>query len=180
MPDLLEWWLLIYKVPTDPARKRTYVWRKLKKLGALYLQQAAALLPDRVELKAELDNLARHITEFEGETTLLKARSASREWEQDVIGRFNRQRDDEFAELADTAQRLVDELARETRRRKFTFAELEENEEGLESLRRWFEQVKQRNYFVAPGQAAAEAGIQQATVDLQEFSRQVYEQAGQQ
>lgn len=179
MHDPLEWWLLIYRVPTDPARKRTYVWRKLKKLGAIYLQQAAALLPDRPELKEELDDLARRIMEFEGEAALLKTTSSSPEWEQDVIRRFNHQRNEEYAEVEETAQRLAGELARETRGGKFTFAELEENEEGLESLRRWSDQVKRRDHFRASGGAAAEARLQQAASDLEEFSRKVYEAADQ-
>src|SRR5713226_6483090 len=176
MDTPLAWLLLIYKVPTEPARKRTYVWRKLKKLGAIYLQQAAALLPDKAELRAELENLAERIREYGGEVTLLQTRSTTPDWEQEVIERFNRQRDEEYAELTEGAQRLIDELDRESRRSKFTFAELEENEEGLESLRRWLEQVSARDFFGAPGRQAMEEGLAQATARLQEFARQVNEQ----
>ncbi len=172
----LDWLLLIYKVPTEPARKRTYVWRKLKKLGAIYLQQAAALLPDRPDIATEMDDLAQKIVEFEGEVTLLKTQSASSAWEQDVIGRFNQQRDEEYAEVADTAQRVIDELDRETERGKFNFAELEENEESLESVKRWLAQVTARDFFGAPGRKAAERIMEQAEARLQEFARRVYEQ----
>jgi len=176
MDTPLAWLLLIYKVPTEPARKRTYVWRKLKKLGAIYLQQAAALLPDKAELRAELENLAERIREYEGEVTLLQTRSTSPDWEQEVIERFNRQRDEEYAELTEGAQRLIDELDRESRRSKFTFAELEENEEGLETLRRWLEQVTARDFFGAPRRQAMEEALAQATARLKEFARQVNEQ----
>src|SRR5207249_4841485 len=46
------WLLLIYRVPQEPPGRRTYVWRQLKQLGAVYLQQAAAILPDQPELRA--------------------------------------------------------------------------------------------------------------------------------
>ena len=31
----LEWLLLTYKVPAEPARKRVSIWRKLKGMGAV-------------------------------------------------------------------------------------------------------------------------------------------------
>lgn len=175
MGDLLQWWLLIYKVPTEPARTRTYIWRKLKKLGALYLQQAAALLPDRPEIVGELESLAERIRQSEGEVTLLQTRSASPEWEAEVTQRFNRQRDEEYAELVEVAQRLIDEIERESRRDKFSFAELEENEEGLESVRRWLALVKARDFFGAAGRADMEATLERAAARLQQFASQVYE-----
>ena len=175
-PEPLAWMLLIYKVPTDPARKRTYVWRRLKKLGALYLQQAVALLPSQPGLAAPMQDLARRIIEFEGEVTLLTAHSASPEWEQEMIERFNRQRDEEYAELAEVAGRLVDELERESSRGKFSFAELEENEGGLEHAQRWLAQVQARDFFGAPGQTMAEAALERASRALKDFATRVYEQ----
>ena len=41
---LRRWLLLIYRVPQAPPGRRTYVWRQLRQLGAVYLQQAAAIL----------------------------------------------------------------------------------------------------------------------------------------
>jgi hypothetical protein len=170
------WLVLIYKIPTEPARKRTYIWRKLKKLGAIYLQQAAALLPDTRELRAEMENLAERIREYEGDVTVLQSRSTSPGWEQEVIGRFNGQRDEEYAEVAEVALRLIAELDRESQKGKITFAELEENEEGLESLRRWLDQVTARDFFRAPGRPPTEEALGQASTRLQAFGRQVHEQ----
>ena len=177
MSEPREWLLIIYKVPTEPARKRTYIWRKLRKLGAIYLQQAAALLPDRPDIAAEMDDLAQKIVDFEGEVTLLKTQSASSAWEQDVLRRFNQQRDEEYVELAEGAQRIMDELDREGRRGKFSFAELEENEEALESLKRWLAQVVARDFFGAASRQSTEELIEQATARLQVFAAQVEDQA---
>ena len=133
------------------------------------------MLPDKTELRAEMESLAERIREYEGEVTLLQTRSTSPDWEQDVIERFNRQRDEEYDELTEGAVRLVIELDRESRASKFTFAELEENEEGLESLRRWLAQVSARDFFGAQGRPAAEKALAQTTARLQEFARQVNE-----
>ena len=34
----LKWLLLTYKVPAEPTSKRLALWRRLKGLGAVYLQ----------------------------------------------------------------------------------------------------------------------------------------------
>ena len=41
----LEWLLLTYKIAPEPARLRVSVWRKLKGMGAVYLQGGVCLLP---------------------------------------------------------------------------------------------------------------------------------------
>ena len=41
-----SWVLLIYRLPREPSRHRVAVWRKLKDLGALYLQDGVAALPE--------------------------------------------------------------------------------------------------------------------------------------
>ena len=33
-----NWLLLTYKVPAEPAKKRIAIWRRLKGMGAIYLQ----------------------------------------------------------------------------------------------------------------------------------------------
>jgi DNA-binding transcriptional regulator PaaX len=39
------WLLLIYRVPPEPTRLRSTVWRRIKSLGAIYLQNSVAALP---------------------------------------------------------------------------------------------------------------------------------------
>jgi len=39
-PTPCQWLLLAYRIPTEPFRMRTCVWRQVKGLGVLYLQQA--------------------------------------------------------------------------------------------------------------------------------------------
>jgi hypothetical protein len=44
-PDPAGWLVLVYRIPSDPTRLRATVWRRLKSLGAVYLQNSAAALP---------------------------------------------------------------------------------------------------------------------------------------
>ncbi|MCW2942968.1 MAG: ChrB protein, partial [Actinomycetia bacterium] len=44
-PPGVRWLVLVYKVPAEPTRLRAGVWRKIKGLGAIYLQNSVAALP---------------------------------------------------------------------------------------------------------------------------------------
>ena len=121
-----RWLLFIHRVPQEPAARRTYVWRQLKGLGAVYLQQAATLLPDRPEALAALEALSARIAEFGGESFLLRAGPVDENGQVGLVATFNRTRDAEYAELTASAERLEDVIRRETEREKFTYAELEE------------------------------------------------------
>lgn len=173
-----RWLLLIYRVPQDPPGRRTAVWRQLKQLGAVYLQQAAALLPDWPTPRAGMETLAERIHMFEGEVSLLETVSPSPMWEQDVIGRFNRARDEEYGELVESIERFEDEIARESRKGKFTFAELEENEADWEKLERWEERIRSRDFFDTPGKQEAITALMRGRATLATFTAAVYAHEG--
>lgn len=169
-----HWLLLIYRVPQDPPGRRTYVWRQLKQLGAVYLQQAAAILPDQPEVRAAAETLADWIRDVGGEVSLLGTSSPAPDWETSLVARFNDARDEEYAEVVENVERFEDEVARESRRGKFTFAELEELESDWEKLQRWDERVRARDFFDAPGRDILIAALRRAKIDLETFTTSVY------
>jgi hypothetical protein len=66
----MQWLLLHYKIPREPTASRVYVWRKLKRLGAVLLHDAIWVLPDTPRTKEQFQWLAAEITELEGEAVL--------------------------------------------------------------------------------------------------------------
>ena len=158
--------------------RRTYVWRQLRQLGAVYLQQAAAVLPDRPELRVELDRLGQRIRSTGGEASLLETVSPSRTWEEELVTRFNAGRDAEYEEIIDSVERFEDEIRRETRKKRFRFAELEESETDWEKLQRWFARLTERDFFGAPGKAGAADALARGRTLLDGFTQEVYRQEG--
>lgn len=170
-----RWLLLIYRVPQEPAARRAYVWRQLKQLGAVYLQKAAAVLPEREETREALEALGVRIRgEYEGEASLLETASPDPEWERDLVDRFNRARDDEYGEVAENVERLEDEIRRERRKGRFGFAQLEDVESDWEKLARWQERVLDRDFFGAAGRAGAEEALERGRAALEAFAEEVY------
>lgn len=172
------WLLLIYRIKAESSGRRTYVWRLLRQLGAVYLQQAAAILPDRPELRGELDRLGQRIRAAGGEASLLETVSPGPAWEEELVARFNAARDAEYAEILDSVESFEDEIRRETRKKRFRFAELEEGEADQEKLERWFARLVARDFFGAPGRTAAEEALARGRALLDGFTQEVYRAEG--
>jgi hypothetical protein len=64
-----NWLTLVYKVPREPSASRVYVWRKLKQLGAVALQDAVWVLPATSRTKEQFQWLAAEIAELGGDVT---------------------------------------------------------------------------------------------------------------
>ena len=173
-----RWLLLIYRTRAGSSSRRTYVWRQLRQLGAVYLQQAVAVLPDRGELRAGLDQLGGRIRAGGGEASLLETVSPSATWQAELIERFNLARNAEYDEVIESVERFEDEIRRETRKKRFMFAELEESETDWEKLRRWFARLTDRDFFGATGRAGAEAAMDRGRALLDAFTTEVYRREG--
>ncbi len=172
--DPHRWLLLIYRVPQDPPGRRTYVWRQLKQLGAVYLQQAVAIVPDRPELRTGLEHLAQRISDVGGEVSLLETTTPSPPWEEGLIGRFNAARDAEYTELVENVERFEDEIRRERRKERFHFAQLEDIEAEWEKLQRWHQRILRRDFFEAPARTDAVASLQRGREALEGYTAEVY------
>jgi len=149
----MTWALLIYTVPSEPSRKRAYIWREIKKVGAVYLRDGVCALPERAETTTALQRIAAKVGEFGGEATLVEAAQLDPKREQALTAASQTARTEEYRELARETEGFLAHIRRETKHREFTFAELQELEEDLGKLTRWTDQVRARDYF---GDADAE------------------------
>jgi hypothetical protein len=68
----MKWLVLIYRIPREPTKGRVYVWRKLKQLGAVALQDATWVLPATDRCRERFQWLAAEIVELGGESVLLE------------------------------------------------------------------------------------------------------------
>jgi hypothetical protein len=166
------WLLLIYRVPSEPTRLRAAVWRRLKSLGAIYLQNSAAALPASVEAERALRKLRREILDMSGSAVLLSCSVLA--GEQGVLTAFQAARDDEYAEIVDKCEDFLAQVRKEYVADHFTYAELEENEVDLVKLRTWLGRVIDRDVFGADGRPAAERGLAACEQSLEEYAARVY------
>jgi hypothetical protein len=167
------WLLLVYRVPTEPASKRVGIWRDLKRLGGLYLQQCVCIVPDRPTLAAELDRIAGKILAVGGESTRFPVPFLPPDDETRIIDAFRAQRNKEYAEIVEECEtKFVKEIEFEHFRQNYTFEETEEIGQDLEKIRRWFARIVERDWFEATGREAVEGWIARCQTLLEVYRRQ--------
>jgi len=167
------WLMFIYQIPALPSTHRAYAWRKLKSLGALYLQNSICLLPTMKGMEEKLKTLRDEIAERGGQAQLFHVDWPKTSEEQDLIGRMKAQSDDEYDEFLEKCVDFHAELRKERDRNHLTFGELEENEAELQKLRSWLPRVKTRDFFGATrGDVSVEA-LAECEKDFSLFESQI-------
>jgi hypothetical protein len=169
-----EWLLLVYRIPAEPTRLRATVWRRLKSLGAVYLQNSAAALPAGTGAERALRRLRREIVEMDGTAVLLSC--SAMVGGQDVFELFQSARDSEYAEILDKCVDFHAGLEKEYAAYHFTYGELEENEVELVKLRNWYEKVKARDVYDAPKRAATSQALDGCGNALELYAARVYDE----
>jgi DNA-binding transcriptional regulator PaaX len=167
-----NWLLLIYRVPQEPTRLRAAVWRRIKSLGAIYLQNSAAALPASVSNERALRKLRREIIDMSGTAVLMSCGVLAGEPE--VRAAFQAARDDEYEEIVDKCEDFLAQVQKEYVANHFTYAELEENEVDLVKLRNWLARVRERDVFGADGREQAEQSLGTCEKVLEEYAARVY------
>lgn len=69
----MNWLLLVYRIPREPTASRVYVWRKLKQLGAVSMQDAVWVLPATPRTQEQFQWLAAEIMELGGDVSLYQS-----------------------------------------------------------------------------------------------------------
>src|SRR3712207_6465751 len=155
-----RWLILIYHLPREPSRHRVAVWRKLKTLGALYLQDGAAALPEDAVTREQLEWLQLRIEEAGGEATLWEALPNTVSENKTLVEAFRADREEAYGGLIEAAERL--------RRRAALGADGAPLLEELEKLEREFRAERRRDYFRSPLRGATETALRETRRLLRE------------
>lgn len=162
-------WLLVSVTTGSEASLRVHVWRQLRKLGAVYLQSSVCVLPALEAVVKAVHRLDIRVNASGGSARVLQIRFEDLAEEAAVIADQRAGRDTEYAEVVERVPQLLDELARETDRGRASYAEVEESEADLERFDRWLASIAARDYFDAPGGAAAREAVERCRTALADF-----------
>jgi hypothetical protein len=125
--EMMFWLLLIYKVPNEPSARRVYVWRKLKGMGAILLQDSAWVLPANPRTREKMQWLATEIKDMDGGNATL--------WEAEVV--FTGQDTNLMQQFKDQVDTIYNEI----------LSELEREDADLAALSKQYQQAKLQDYF---------------------------------
>ena len=128
------------------------VWRKLRDLGALYLQDGVAALPEDAVTREQLEWLQLRVREAGGEATLWEGRPGTVAEESELVEAFRSSREEAYRAIIAGAERL---------RRKAQMGGGGVLEQ-LGKLEREFRAERRRDYFRSPLRLGAAEALKAA------------------
>ncbi len=174
----MNWLLFLAQLPTNPSSLRVMVWRKMRAAGALGLQNGVWMLPDQPDVLAFAQELLSSIQNQGASGQLFTVNPLTPEVEQEILTRFRSERDEEYAEFCERCEEFLAEIQKETARQKFSFAELEENEQDLQKLENWLEKIRKRDFVGGNKAHESLQSFSRSKSSFEAFSISVYESQG--
>jgi hypothetical protein len=170
----MPWRVITYRLPAEPSRHRVAVWRELRRLGAVPLQQGTWAVPEGEPFESGFAQVVEAITAGGGHPVVLAVAEDEASATQ-LEALFTAQREAEWGEFVSDCGKYETELAGEVAKGKLTLAELDEEEQSLDRLRRWYRTIRARDLFGAPSAAVAERRLKECTEALEDFAERVYQ-----
>jgi hypothetical protein len=172
------WLLFLAQLPKTPSSARVALWRRLRGAGATTVVNGAWVLPETTPHAEFLAQLRDGVVRQGGTVFVFSVPDSSPEVSETIIRRFRDDRGREYDEFAERCTALLDEIARETSAEKYTFAEMEEDEQDLEKLVRWLEKIQARDFFPDERGEQAAALLARCRSAVDTFAQTVYAAEG--
>ncbi len=150
--NTLPWLLLMHSLPAKSGALRLFLWRQLKRMGAVSFKTSAAVLPDRPELVESLQWLAQRVRQQGGEATLVHVRQIDGITDHEIVTLFQQARAADYEEILAAARTA--EASQGTEVEKALGGE-------VEKLVARFQAVRQVDFFDCPAAALVERLLEQ-------------------
>lgn len=177
-----SWLLVTTSTAGGSSTLRVWAWRRLRKLGAYYLQQSVCLLPANDDTRRAVNRVLGRLHDEDCQGQALEIVLTDAEQQRRIVEVFQRERSDEYREVLERTAEFKAELVYERGRGRVTYTELEESDADLGRHARWLKAIQARDYFGAPGAGEASAAVEECRQALAEFEadalRSETEQAG--
>jgi len=169
MRSMADWLLVTTATPGGSSTLRVWTWRRLRSLGAHYLQQSVCLLPATHETTRAVNRVLARLHEQGGAGQMINITLSDAKQEAAVVEAFQRERSDEYREVLERTRQFHEELAHERGRGRATYTELEESDADLARHQKWLAAIQARDYFDAPGGPEALEAVAECERALAEF-----------
>lgn len=150
------------------------VWRELRRSGAIPLGQAVWAIPDLPAALPLLERLTGLVKGANGTLLLLAAKGFGAGDVSRLEQLYAAAREEEWAEFAADCGKYLAELDKENRLGKYTLAELEEEEQSLDRLRRWYRELRSRDVLGITATTDSATSLKQCEERFEAYAEHVY------
>lgn len=167
-----SWLLLCYRVPSQPTRIRATIWRRVRSLGAIYLQHGVVAIPATRDSERALRLLHHLIEEEQGTSVLVDASVIA--GERSLRAAYDGVRDEEFHALAERVRALADQIEHDLDGGRRSYSVLAGHDRRLGELRRAFASIEANDWFGAAACSEAARALERTEDALSRLADAVY------
>ncbi len=136
-----QWLIVAYDVPNEPSKFRVKVWRDLKSQGGLYPQMSFCILPYSQDMLEKLEPIKSEV-ERVGSMIILQSQALTPNDKKFLRNLLNDQTERQYLEILEECQEFLDEVKSNIAQKVFKDEEIQELDESLEGLNRWFAKIQ--------------------------------------
>ncbi len=149
---LASWLVVLYDVSAEPSKFKVRLWRDFKRMGALYPQMSICVIPDNKENRKNLERIENMIMK-DGRLTKIHGRAITENDQNRILHIFRDERNRQYDEILEECHEYIDEINLNIKNKKTIQEEVEEMEEALDGLKRWFARIKSIDWVARPANA---------------------------
>jgi hypothetical protein len=150
-----RWYLLIHQLPPKPLYLRAKIRQRLAKVGALALKNSVYVLPRMDDCLEDLQWIAQEAVAGGGEAWVCEGTFVARISSEELVNRFQSERQSDYAELSTE----IEEALATLKRRSGAQPPEPEAASTLERLKKRFPEIEGIDFFKAPGRREAAAAL---------------------
>jgi hypothetical protein len=169
-----KWLLFCPQLPANPSSPRVMVWRRMRSAGASGLDNGLWILFYTDSAKKFIEEMKAYVENQGGTSKSFIADAFDETTEAEILERFQHDRAEEYFEVKEQCIDFLAEIDKEIKRRNFSFAEYEENEQDLNKLESWLLKVQQRDLIGGEKAQEAVEWLEKCRQALLQFADEVF------
>jgi hypothetical protein len=171
----MQWVLVLVQLPSEPSRHRVAVWRELRKGGAVPVAAGTWAVPAGPVFQPAVERAAALCRRGGGTLAVLDTEPRDEASEAVLRNAFTAARLDEWAEFESDCRGFQSHLADWIEKGAFTLGRLEEQEQSLDRLRRWYRDLRKRDLLQLPEAKSAQRLLHDCEAQLNDYADRVYD-----
>lgn len=148
--NFMKWLFLVHQIHTPNSKERVMVWRAIKKTGAVLYRNSVYVLPYGKERLEDFQWVCQQINDSKGEASVFVSLAESQKENVAIEALFRKARNEDYAALITTAERLRSRIHSRSKRRRWPDSQRSQFHKETNQLKEQLEEIREIDFFANP------------------------------